>query len=102
MLRSKLAERAGDPWLLAVVDREGGTERKRIMARRRRDLLERGLRSRRALGLQLEWNGARDTCSARRLTRLGETDRARVIWEGLESKALATGDEGSRLMVLWR
>ena len=97
----ELAKRADDPFLLAVViawvalieTYRGETTP---------GLLERGLELEKLLGLQLEWNDSPRYMLARRLTRLGEIERARGIWEELESDALERGDEGSRLILLWQ
>jgi DNA-binding CsgD family transcriptional regulator len=97
----ELAERADDPillagtiaWVALIETYRGETTP---------GLLERGLELEKLLGLQLEWNDTPRYMLARRLTRLGEIERARGIWEELESDALERGDEGSRLILLWQ
>ena len=59
-------------------------------------------RSRSGSGWSSSGTSARATSLARRLMRLGETDRARAILEELEAQALARGDESSRAMASGR
>jgi DNA-binding CsgD family transcriptional regulator len=64
-------------------------------------LLERGVEIEETLGLELEWNYSPRYVLARRLMRLGETDRVSTILEQMEAQALERGDEISRVMALW-
>ena len=94
------AERAGDPTVLAqAISYTGQAET--YHAETTSGLLERGLEIEVEAGLELEWNWSPSFVLGRRLMRLGETDRARVIFERLEAQAASRGDEVSRVMVLW-
>ena len=94
------AERAGDSTVLAQAIAYAG-QAETYHGETTSGLLERGLEIEAEAGLELEWNWSPSFVLGRRLMRLGETDRARVIFEGLEAKAASRGDEVSRVMVLW-
>ncbi len=94
------AERVGDPVLLAQAIAYAG-QAENYQAEITPGLLERGLELEKRLGLQLEWNLSPRYALARRLIRLGETDRTRAILEEMETQALERGDESSRAMILW-
>ncbi len=64
-------------------------------------LLERGVAMEERLGLALDYQTSPGVSLARRMTRLGEIQRARVMSEELERKAVARGDEGTRFLILW-
>ena len=51
--------------------------------------------------MALDWNYSPTYVLGRRLMRFGETDRARSIFEGVESDAASRGDEITRVMALW-
>jgi tetratricopeptide (TPR) repeat protein len=64
-------------------------------------LLERGLEIEERLGLVLEYHASPRFALARLLMRQGEIDRPRALFEEVEASAVARGDEGTRIMVLW-
>jgi DNA-binding CsgD family transcriptional regulator len=94
------AERAGDPTVLAQAIAYAG-QAETYQGEAGTGLLERGVELESELGLDLEWNFSPSYVLGRRLMRLGETDRARVILLDLETKAAARGEEVTRAMVLW-
>ena len=94
------AERTGDPTLVAVAIAHAGraeTWTAEITA----GLLERGAEIEEQLGLALEYLNSPRYAFARLLGRLDEVDRARAVFEDLEAKAAARGDEATRVCVLW-
>jgi ATP/maltotriose-dependent transcriptional regulator MalT len=94
------AERVGDPVLLARTIAYLGqaeTYHDEITP----GLLERAVEIEERLGLELDWNFSPRYVLGRRLMRLGETDRVRVILEQVGTRALERGDEVSRMMALW-
>jgi DNA-binding CsgD family transcriptional regulator len=94
------AERVGDAELIAgAIARVGQMET--WAAEITPGLLERGVEMEERLGLALDWQTSPSVSLARLMTRLGETQRARVMSEELERKALARGDEGTRTLILW-
>jgi DNA-binding CsgD family transcriptional regulator len=94
------AERADDPTVLAqAIAYTGQAETYR--GQTTTGLLERGVELESELGLELEWNWSPSYVLGRRLMRLGETDRARVIFADLETRAAGRGEEVTRAMVLW-
>jgi DNA-binding CsgD family transcriptional regulator len=94
------AERADDPFLLAIaIARAGHAEAYAVDVTP--GLLERGVEIEEREGLVLETDESPRYSFARLLARLGEVDRARTVLEELEATALERGDEGSRVMVLW-
>ena len=94
------AERAGDPTLLAVAIAHAGRA-EMWSAEITPGLLERGAEIEEQLGLALEYSNSPRYALARLLVRLDQIDRARSIFEELEAKATARGDEGTRAFVLW-
>jgi DNA-binding CsgD family transcriptional regulator len=94
------AERAGDPTLLAVAIAHAGRA-ETWSAEITPGLLERGAEIEERLGLALEYSNSPRFALARLLERLDELDRARAVFEELEAKAVARGDEGTRVCVLW-
>jgi DNA-binding CsgD family transcriptional regulator len=94
------AERAGDATVLAQAIAYAG-QAETYSGETTSGLLERGVELESELGLELEWNWSPSYVLGRRLMRLGETDRARVIFADLESKAASRGEEVTRAMVLW-
>ena len=94
------AERAGDPTLLAVAIAHAGRA-ETWSAEITPGLLERGAEIEEQLGLELEYSNSPRFALARLLERLDELDRARAVFEELEAKAVARGDEGTRVCVLW-
>ncbi len=64
-------------------------------------LLERGAELEQRLGLELEFNESPGVWLGRQLMRLGEIDRPHAIFEALEAKAAARGDEVTRTLLLW-
>jgi DNA-binding CsgD family transcriptional regulator len=95
-----MAERAGDPFLLAVaIARVAVAED--YAAEITPGLLERGLEIEERQGFAMEIEESPRYSLARRLARLGEIDEARALFEDIEAKASDRGDEGSRVMTLW-
>lgn len=95
-----MAERAGDPFLLAVaIARVAVAED--YAAEITPGLLERGLEIEQREGFAMEIEESPRYSLARRLTRLGEIVEARALFEDVEAQALERGDEGSRVMTLW-
>jgi DNA-binding CsgD family transcriptional regulator len=94
------AERVGDPTLLAVAIAHAGRA-ETWSAEITPGLLERGAEIEEQLGLALEYSNSPRFALARLLERLDELDRARAVFEELEAKAVARGDEGTRVCVLW-
>ena len=96
----EMAERAGDPHLLTVaIARLGQVET--WSGEVTPGLLERGAEIERRLGLVLGYRESPSVPLGRLLMRLGELDRARVIFEDIESAAGARGDEATHVVVLW-
>jgi DNA-binding CsgD family transcriptional regulator len=94
------AERAGDPFLLAVtISRAAMAEAYAVDITP--GLLERGVEIEEREGFVLETDESPRYAFARLEARLGEVDEARAIFEDVEAKALERGDEGSRVMALW-
>jgi DNA-binding NarL/FixJ family response regulator len=95
-----LAERTGDPFLLAVaIARVAVAED--YAAEITPGLLERGLEIEGREGFVLEIEESPRYSLARRLARSGEIADARALFEDIEAKASDRGDEGSRVMALW-
>ena len=94
------AERAADPTLLAVAIAHAGRV-EMWTAEITPGLLERGVEIEERLGLKLRYYNSPRYAFARLLTGLDEVDRARAIFEELEAKAAARGDEGARALLLW-
>jgi ATP/maltotriose-dependent transcriptional regulator MalT len=95
------AERVGDPTLLCVaIARVGQAEL--WSAEMTPGLVERGAELEERLGLSLEYYESPRVALARILTARGEHERARRIFDELETRAAARGYEGSRGQVLWR
>ena len=94
------AERAGDSTVLAQAIAYAG-QAETYRGETSSGLLERGIEIESELGLELEWNWSPSFALARRLMRLGETARARVIFTDLEAKAASRGEEVTRAMMLW-
>jgi ATP/maltotriose-dependent transcriptional regulator MalT len=96
----ELAERVDDPALLA-----GAIARSAVAETYAVDvtpgLLERGVEIEEQLGLALEYFNSPRYTIARLLARRGEVDGPRAVFEELEAKAAARGDEGTRVMILW-
>jgi ATP/maltotriose-dependent transcriptional regulator MalT len=95
-----MAERAGDPFHLAVASARVGMAED-YAAEITPGLLERGVEIEERERFVLEIDESPRYVFARRLARLGEVGRARAILEDVEAKALERGDEGSRVMALW-
>jgi ATP/maltotriose-dependent transcriptional regulator MalT len=96
----EMAERAGDPHLLTVaIARLGQVET--WSGEVTPGLLERGVEIERRLGLVLGYRESPSVPLGRLLMRLGELDRARGIFEDIESAAGARGDEATHVVVLW-
>jgi DNA-binding CsgD family transcriptional regulator len=96
----EIAERAGDPALLATaIGRVGTIEL--YAAAITPGLLERGAEIEDQAGLSLDYFASPRVALARKLMSLGELDRSRGILEELPSKAAARGDEVTRAMTLW-
>jgi DNA-binding CsgD family transcriptional regulator len=94
------AETVDEPELVAVaIGRHGQAET--YAAQITPGLLERGADMERRLGLELEYLASPGIALGRRLMRLDEIDRARSLFEELEGKAAARGDEGTRGQILW-
>jgi DNA-binding CsgD family transcriptional regulator len=94
------AERAGDPFLLALaIARTGQAEAYAVDITP--GLLERGAAIEEGLGVALEYNESPRYALARLLARMGELERARTLLADLEAQSLESGDESSRVMVLW-
>jgi ATP/maltotriose-dependent transcriptional regulator MalT len=94
------AERVGDPALLAVaIARAGHAELWACDVTP--GLLERGAEIEARLGRPLEYLESPRVPLGRLLMRLGELDRARMIFGELEADMAARGDEGSRVEALW-
>ncbi len=94
------AERVGDPTLIAAaIARVGHAETWAGVITP--GLLERGAEVEERLGLELEFVESPRVWLGRQLMRLGEIDRPRAIFEELEAKAAARGDEGTRTLLLW-
>jgi ATP/maltotriose-dependent transcriptional regulator MalT len=94
------AERVGDPALLATAIHRLGHART-WAAEITPGLIERGVEIEERLGLELEWFDSPRYDFAHNLMRQGKLDRARVLFEDIESRALERGDEVSRVMILW-
>jgi DNA-binding NarL/FixJ family response regulator len=94
------AERAADPTLLAVAIAHAGRV-EMWTAEITPGLLERGVEIEERLGLKLRYYNSPRYAFARLLTGLDEVDRARAIFEELEAKAAARGDEDARALLLW-
>src|SRR5262249_51336961 len=94
------AERAGDPFLLAVTIARAGMAES-YAGEVTPGLLERGVEIEERELLVLETDESPRYALARRLARVGEVDEARAILEDVEAKARRRGDEGSRMMSLW-
>jgi DNA-binding CsgD family transcriptional regulator len=95
-----MAERASDPALVAAAIARVATA-ETYSAEITPGLLERGVEIEEQLGLALEYAHSPRYARARLLGRQGEIDGPRAVFEELESKAAARGDEGTRMMVLW-
>jgi DNA-binding CsgD family transcriptional regulator len=95
------AERVGDPVLLATAIAEVGRA-EGWGAEITPGLLERGIEIEEQLGLELEYNQSPRTALARHLMRVGETERARAVFEDMQAKAAERGDERSRGLILGR
>jgi DNA-binding CsgD family transcriptional regulator len=94
------AERTGDPFLVAVaIARVGQAEA--YAAEVTPGLIERGVELEERHALSIQYQESPTYAFARLLGRLGEIERARSLFEELESRASARGDESSRMMVLW-
>jgi ATP/maltotriose-dependent transcriptional regulator MalT len=94
------ADRVGDPKLIAgAIARVGQAEC--WAAEITPGLLERGVEIEERLGLGLDFRVSPTVALGRLTMRLGEIERSRAIYEELERKAVARGDEGTRLMILW-
>ena len=94
------AERTGDPGVLAqTIANVGRAEN--YYGEATPGLLERGLEIEETQELELEWNYSPRYVLAQRLGRLGEIDRARSLYEDVETRAAARGDEITRVMALW-
>ena len=94
------AELGGDPTVLAISLAYAG-QAETYHGEATSGLLERGVEIEERLGLALDWNYSPTFVLGRRLMRFGETDRARSIFEGVESDAASRGDEITRVMALW-
>ncbi len=94
------AELGGDPRVLALSISYAG-QAETYHGEATSGLLERGLEIEERLGLVLEWSYSPTYALGRRLIRFGEIDRARSIFEGVESAAASRGDEITRVMALW-
>ena len=94
------AELGGDPTVLAISLAYAG-QAETYHGEATSGLLERGVEIEVRLGLALDWNYSPTYVLGRRLMRFGETDRARSIFEGVESDAASRGDEITRVMALW-
>ncbi len=94
------AEAAGDPALVAQVIAYAG-QAESYNAEITPGLLERGIEIEEQLGLELEWNLSPSYVLGRRLARMGDSDRARVVLEQFEAQAHERGDEVSRVLALW-
>lgn len=94
------AERTGDPTLVALAIAHAGRA-ETWTAEVTPGLLERGAEIEERLGLALEATASPRYALARLLGRLDEIDRACDIFEELETKAAARGDEATRVVVLW-
>jgi len=94
------AERADDPFLLAVTIARAGMAED-YAGEVTPGLLERGVEIEERELLVLETDESPRYSLARHLARIGEVDEARAILEDIEAKALKRGDEGSRMMSLW-
>ena len=94
------AERTGDPTLLAVTLCSVG-QAEMWAAEVTPGLLERGADIEERHGLVLEHMESPRAAFARLLMRRGEIERARAIYEDIEAKAAARGDERSRVLALW-
>jgi DNA-binding CsgD family transcriptional regulator len=94
------AERVGDPALLAVaIARLGQAET--YAADITPGLLERGAEIEERLGLVLEYHESARVALGRRLMRLDEVQRARVLFDEIDAESAARGDETTRAAVLW-
>ena len=94
------ADLGGDPTVLAISLAYAG-QAETYHGEATSGLLERGVEIEERLGLALDWNYSPTYVLGRRLMRFGETDRARSIFEGVESDAASRGDEITRVMALW-
>jgi DNA-binding CsgD family transcriptional regulator len=96
----EMAERVSDPALLAeAIARVASAET--YAADVTPGLLERGVAIEDELELALEYYQSPRYARARLLARLGEIDWPRGVFEELEARATARGDEGTRMMALW-
>ena len=94
------AERVGEPGLIAgAIARVGQVET--WAAEVTPGLLERGADMEERLGLSLDYQVSPSFSLARLMIRLGEIERARAMFEELDRKAVARGDEGTRFLNLW-
>jgi DNA-binding CsgD family transcriptional regulator len=94
------AQRSGDPRLLTVaIARLGQVET--WTGDVTPGLLERGAKIERRCGLVLGYQESPRVPLARLLMRLGEIERSRALLEDLDAEAVARGDEGTRVVVLW-
>ena len=94
------AERVGDPLLIAAAISQVGFA-EGYAGEATPGLLERGAELEERLDLSLEWFASPRFALARVLMRFGEMERCRAIFADLESKAIARGDEVSRVPILW-
>jgi DNA-binding NarL/FixJ family response regulator len=94
------AELGSDPRVLAVSIAYAG-QAETYHAEVTPGLLERGVEIEERLGLELDWNYSPTYVLGRRSIRFGETDRARAIFERVESRSASRGDEITRVMALW-
>ena len=94
------AERVGDPLLIAAAISQVGFA-EGYAGEATPGLLERGAELEERLDLSLEWFASPRFALARVLMRFGEMERCRAIFADLESKAVARGDEVSRVPILW-
>ena len=96
----EMAERVSDPALLAeAIARVASAET--YAADVTPGLLERGVAIEDELELALEYYQSPRYARARLRARLGEIDWPRSVFEELEARAAARGDEGTRMMALW-
>ena len=96
----KAAERVGDPAMLAIaIGRLGAAET--YAADITPGLLERGVEIEQRLGLVLEYAESARVALGRRLMRLDEVERTRVIFEGIRADAAARGSEATYAGCLW-
>ncbi len=94
------AERVDDPPLIvAAIARVGQVET--WSAEVTPGLLERGVDMEERLGLALDYQASPSYSLARLMIRLGEIERSRAMFEELDRKAVARGNEGTRFLNLW-